>query len=148
MIRLGQIRNGLGSIAVIVAAIALLATPATSLAAQPKIVFGVDMDLALRLGDNCVMGYAPAANSLNLTWKSADGTVKARTELATQATSGYWNYCSDTGATLVAGDVLKATVGQTTRKFVMPLVQIAIMQFTFVFFLLVFVSVSVANDAE
>lgn len=122
MIRLGQIRSGVTSIALIVAAAALLAMPAASLAAQPKIVFGVDMDLALRLGDNCVMGYAPPASSLDLVWKSASGTVKARTTLATQVTSGYWNFCSDTGATLVEGDVLKATVGTTTRKFAMPLV--------------------------
>lgn len=122
MIQLRHIPHGVASIAVIIAAAALLAMPAMSLAAQPKIVFGVDIDLALRPGDNCVMGYGPAASSLNLVWKSADGTVKARTTLATQATSGWWQYCSDSGATLAVGDQLKATVGTTTRRFVIPLV--------------------------
>ena len=121
MFRLRHIRYGASSLAVIVAAVALLAMPAASLAAQPKIVFGT-VDDGLRLGDSCVGGYAPAASSLDLVWKGAHGAVKARTTLATPTTSGYWNYCSGSGATLVAGDVLKATVGQTTRKFVMPLV--------------------------
>ena len=116
MFRLRHIRYGASSLAVIVAAVALLAMPAASLAAHPKIVFG------LRLDDNCVEGGAPAASSLQLVWKGADGTFKARTTLATQATSGYWNYCSDSGATLATGDLLKATVGQTTRRFVVPLV--------------------------
>jgi len=126
MIRLRHIRNGVASIAVVIAAAALLAMPGAALAAQPTIVFGVDVDQGLRQGDSCVFGYAPAASSLDLVWKSAHGAVKARTTLATQTTSGYWNYCSDSGATLAVGDVLKATVGQTTRKFVMPLVTAAV----------------------
>ena len=71
-----------------------------------------------RIGNECVSGHAPSERPLHLVWKGSDGSPKANTYISTGY--GYWSYCSDDGAVLAAGDFLKATVGSTTRQFVMP----------------------------
>jgi hypothetical protein len=99
--------------------------PAAAQAATPKILFGLEYGESLRIGAECVGGSAPRNQALHLVWKSSAGAVKANAYLATSE-YGTWDYCSTTGATLAAGDSLKATVGSYTRKFVMPLVTVVV----------------------
>ena len=109
----------LGVMAVLAASFAL---PSVSEAATP-VTFGDDYE-GIRLGSACVTGRAPSDRALHLVWKSAAGASKANVYIPTRY--GYWSHCSANGDVLAAGDLLKATVGATTRRLVMPDVTIAV----------------------
>jgi hypothetical protein len=117
-------RRGTIPILATVAFATLLATPAMTLAADTRIVFG-DTYEGMRLGDSCFAGRAPRSVPLHLVWKSAAGAVKANTYVPTTE-YGSWGYCSAYGATLAEGDLLKATAGSYSRTFVVPLVSIRV----------------------
>lgn len=122
MNRLAVMRRFSLSISTAAVLVAALALPATTVGAIAKITFGHEWD-GLRLGSACISGHAPSGATLHLVWKSSAGTVKANTYLATNDW-GDWAYCSDDGDVLAASDLLKASVGASTRKFVVPLVTI------------------------
>jgi len=112
------------AIALSVLAVTLFAvTPV--LAAPPKIVFNGQWEEGLNIGSSCVYGTAPANAQLHLVWRNAGGLAKANTYISSSA-YGSWQYCSTDGATLASGDLLKATVGSYTRKFVVPLLTIRV----------------------
>lgn len=115
-------------VAVVLSSVAVLSFAVSpALGAPAKIVFGLgdEYEGGMRLGDSCVAGRAPASVPLHLVWRNAAGAAKANVYLAT-SDQGTWGYCSSDGATLAAGDLLKATVGSYTRKFVVPLVTIVV----------------------
>jgi hypothetical protein len=71
------------------------------------------------------MGQGPANSPLHLVWKDRGGLIKENVWLATADWGGF-QHCSSDGDTLIVGDILRATVGSYTRKFVMPSVGVQV----------------------
>jgi hypothetical protein len=101
----------------------LIAAPQVAVGGNAAITFG-DWN-GLRLADSCVMGQGPANSPLHLVWKDRGGLIKENVWLATADWGGF-QHCSSDGDTLIVGDILRATVGSYTRKFVMPSVGVQV----------------------
>ena len=103
-------------LAVTIAMLALLA-PASVSAGGNSIRFGTGESEGLIAGGNCIYGWATAGSTVNLTWRSSGGSLKAQG--SAPANFGHWEFCA-TGVELVRGDRLKANDGSTQRTFKMP----------------------------
>jgi hypothetical protein len=103
----------LGLCGLATAALLAVIMPATTLAATRPTRF----DLTMRT--NCIGGDASDNASVHLVWKSAAGTTKLNTTV-TAASYGRWDACAAASKVLKPTDTIKATVGSTTRKFVVP----------------------------
>jgi hypothetical protein len=99
-------------------ALALLA-PASVSAGGSSIRFGTDAFEGLMAGGNCIYGWASPGSTVNLTWRSSGGSLKAQGSVPADTDSGHWEFCA-TGVELVRGDRLKANDGSTQRTFKMP----------------------------
>ena len=97
---------------IIAATVGVMALAPVTAAATPT-TFNVYM------GDSCVLGYAQPNASLHLLWKSGSGRLKADHVIAV-LDYGYWSYCAGARTVVQAGDRLKATIGRSTRTFVVP----------------------------
>lgn len=100
-----------------VAALMLAALiPATAAAASRPITFEGTVD------NSCLNGRASDNSSLTLVWRNASGALKEKVTLATDD-FGYWSHCvygRTPPVVLQRGDQLKAVVGSTARRFVIP----------------------------
>ena len=72
------------------------------------------------IGDTCVSGTAGDNAMVALTWKAAIGSIKATTHVQANSYDGRWVYCTTGSPVVQIGDVIKATVGTATRRFVVP----------------------------
>ena len=104
------------ALATLVPSLFSLAMPGSVAAARAPITFA-----RLRLGDGCLVGLAPPSTTLHLVWRSAEGDLKAKSDIDVPDW-GRFEFCSD--AVLAVGDVLRARDGDILRKFVMPLVTV------------------------
>src|SRR5688572_23595506 len=91
--------------------------PAAS-AATARLTFGEDWG-GMEIGSECIRGRGAADTTIHLTWKSASGALKAKTDVAAVEGSGYWSYCSET-KTLAKGDTVKVADSLGARTFTMP----------------------------
>jgi hypothetical protein len=105
-------------LAVTIAILALLA-PASVSAGSSTIRFGNDAADGLVAGSNCIYGWASPGSTVNVTWRSSGGSLKAQGSTPADPDSGHWSFCA-TGVELVRGDRLKANDGSTQRTFKMP----------------------------
>ena len=103
-------------LAVTIAMVALLA-PASVSAGGSSIRFGTGETEGLVAGSSCIHGWASPGSTVNLTWRSSGGSLKAQG--SAPADFGHWEFCA-TGVELVRGDRLKANDGSTQRTFKMP----------------------------
>src|SRR4051812_10807187 len=102
--------------AAVLAAIAalLMIMPGSAAAATP-------ISFNLSIGFFCAQGSATAGAPVAVTWKAADGTLKARTTVTAES-DGSWELCNEPAETPVVaiGDTVKANDGHSTRTFTVP----------------------------
>ena len=88
--------------------------PLVAAAATHPITFSVTTGLP------CISGTATDGSTVQLLWKDADGTRKARTSVIASP-SGHWTFCSTrAGSIIEAGDRLNANDGTSARQLVVP----------------------------
>ena len=93
----------------------MLALLPSTVLATASITFWLDS-----YSPNCVTGHAPANQMLDFVWRDSAAGLKAKATGIPVSGSGYWTYCAAESATVATHDVLKATVGSTTRSFTVP----------------------------
>jgi len=71
------------------------------------------------IGDSCVYMMAAPNASIDLTWKSSGGSLKAHVTVPVNPQGGA-SYCSTTGKQIASGDKMKVTVGSQTRTWTVP----------------------------
>lgn len=88
---------------------------------------------SLYLTDSCISGHATPNAEVHVTWKDDSGLVKGTTDVTASATVGSWDFCLanpggiyDPVHALEVGDRLRAQVGGTSRRFVVPNVSMTI----------------------
>ena len=101
----------------VLSALFVAAVAPLGVAAAGGIKFGNPEGDGLMIGSECLAGRAATNATVDINWKSSTGKLKAN--VTTVATGGRWSYCS-TSKHLAVGDVLKATVGATSRTFTVP----------------------------
>ena len=102
----------LTAFAVIAATVGVMVLAPVTAAATPT-TFEVYM------GDSCVNGWAKPSATLHLVWKSGSGVLKADRVFAV-LDYGAWVYCAGARTVVQGGDQLKATIGGSTRTFIVP----------------------------
>jgi hypothetical protein len=75
----------------------------------------------LQIGFFCIEGNATASVRVALTWKTSDGSVKAKTTVQS-GSDGRWQLCNEQTftPTVAIGDSIKVNDGHSTRTFVVP----------------------------
>jgi hypothetical protein len=74
----------------------------------------------LIIGDTCIYMMSTPDASIDLVWKSSNGTLKLHTTLVVNPQGGV-NYCGPSGGPRVtSGDKLKVTLGSQTRTWTVP----------------------------
>lgn len=105
------LRAGTGATLAALMVTALL--PGVAAAATRPVTF------SLYVGADCVSGRASDGATVQLIWKSGDGTRKANVAIHASS-SGYWYYCSYDGDTVAIGDRVRANDGTSGRFLVVP----------------------------
>ena len=100
--------------AVLVAVMAAALFPAYAAAATRPIMLDVMM------GEECIYGTASDGATLQLLWKSATGSRKAKTSVQASATDGWWRACSPAGDVVAIGDRITANDGTSSHVLVVP----------------------------
>lgn len=106
------------SLAAITASLVLVTVVPTVLAAPRPLT------LEVPIGAPCVFGTAGDNATIQLTWKSANGSLKAKTNVQANSYDGRWGYCSDGSPVVQVGDVIRVSDGTTTRKWAIPLLTV------------------------
>ena len=111
-----RVTVGIGLGALVIA----LALPSSTLGAQPAITFGINMFA------NCFDGHGAANATVNITWRSADNTLK-KLGSTTSGTTGSWEFCAAAASTWVApNDRIKVSDGTNSRSYIVPNIDMAI----------------------
>jgi hypothetical protein len=107
------------SIAALASAMMLVALAPGALAGAAPAPTSITFDY-LQLGSQCVYATAAPSVSVELTWKDSFGALKfSETQLSNEFGDLY--YCSPGASVVIAiGDRLRATVGSTTHRLVIP----------------------------
>jgi hypothetical protein len=92
----------------------LAVMPAVANAATPPITFNMDMF------GRCVSGNAADGATIDVTWRSSNGTLKAEGTADHPYGGGYFELCEGKSTQLRPGDQIKVSDGSYTRQYTVP----------------------------
>ena len=109
-----RIRSRSATVAVLAALLVVGLVPGAVAAATRPVTYDV------YIGDSCVSGHASDESTVELVWRAANGTRKARASLEASGFGGYWLYCSNDGDIVTIGDSFFAHDGNSSHSLVVP----------------------------
>jgi hypothetical protein len=74
----------------------------------------------VEIGYECISGRSSDGARVQLVWKSADGTRKARASVRASSYDGRWQFCSEDGDIVQVGDRIRVGDGKTAHTLIVP----------------------------